>query len=128
MADGAGSETAPNVGFAEMAGGVQGMGENERHDPAGGEMGEKVLFVGVMGDSKGNGDIKEDALLARLPDSSRQRIPESGLTAFDSDIPFGKKGERSSALDDLPERGVAVAHVLTGVTEQCWPGVVLRLA
>lgn len=119
IADGAGSDTGQNVLFPDIAGGVQGMGENERQEPAGGEIGEKVLFVGVIGDSRGNGDIKDEVLLARLPDSSRQRIPESGLTAFDNDKPFGKKGERSSALEDLPERGVAVAQVLTGVTDRC---------
>lgn len=81
-----------------------------------------------MGESNGKGDMRDDVLLARLPDSSRQRIPESGLTAFDNDNPLGKNGERSSVLEDLPDRGVvAVAQVLTGVTERCWPGVVLRL-
>ena len=119
IADGAGSDTGQNVLFPDIAGGVHGMGENDRQEPAGGEIGEKVLFVGVIGESRGNGDIKDDALLARLPDSSRQRMPESGLTAFDSDNPFEKKGESSSALDDLPERGVAEAQVLTGVTDRC---------
>ena len=119
IADGAGNDTGQNVLFPDIAGGVHGMGENDRQDPAGGEIGEKVLFVGVIGESNGSGDIKDEALLARLPDSSRQRIPESGLTAFDNDNPFGKKGERSSALDDLPERGVVVAQVLTGVSERC---------
>ena len=89
-------------------------------------MGENVLFVGVIGESRGTGDIREEVLLARLPDSSRQIIPESGLIAFDNENPFGK-GDRSSALDDRPERGVAPTQVLTGVTDRCWPGVVLRV-
>lgn len=124
IADGAGNDT---VLLPVIAGGIRGMGENERHVPAGGEIGENVLFVGVMGESNGKGDMRDDVLLARLPDSSRQRIPESGLTAFDNDTPFEKNGERSSALEDLPDRGVVVTQVFTGVTERCWPGVKLRL-
>ena len=73
IADGAGMDTWPNVRLAEIAGGVRGMGESERHEPAEGEIGEKVLFVGVTGDSIiGNGEIRDEALLARLADSSRQ--------------------------------------------------------
>lgn len=54
-----------------IVGGIRGMGENERYVFVGGEIGENVFFVGVMGESNGKGDMRDDVLLVRFLDFLR---------------------------------------------------------
>ena len=99
-----------------IAGGFKGAGEKDR-EPAGGDIGEKVFLVGVRGESRG--------VLARLPPSSRQWIPESGLMALLRGAEPKNRGR--STLDDLPDLGVFALLVLAGVEDLfCGPGVVLQ--
>lgn len=95
------------------------MGENDRQELVGGEIGEKVFLVGVIGERRGNGDINDEVLFARFLDSLRQRILELGFIVFDNDNLFGKKGERSFVFDDFLERGVVEVQVFIGVIDRC---------
>lgn len=72
IVDGVGIEIWLNVRLVEIVGGVRGIGESEREVLVGGEIGEKVFFVGVIGDSSiGSGEIRDEVLLVRLLDLLR---------------------------------------------------------
>lgn len=114
MADGAGIGDTEKVLFDDIAGGVGGTGDVP--PPAGGEMGENVLFVGVFGENNGDGEVMEGVALFT---SSRQWIPESGLMVLVDPEPL-KKGDNNSVLDDRPDLLVLMLGL-------CVPGVTWKL-